>query len=139
MNIMHALAVLSLLTLISAEPGRKSANLSIDQVKQLATSAMKLEGVTKTKHLVIELDKPQSGFEGYYLVEAYLVDSTSPSAPKHAFAINKSTGDVWDWVNCVHYSSKSIIDLRHSFLRVFPSSGSDRQRKFCKSLAVTEK
>jgi len=88
--------------------------IKVNEAQELVRALLKPEGWTKLRGFVIYKALFEAEFQDFYFIHA---EWDSPSG-RHAaighFAVDRTTGDVWDWVTCGRFTSPSLTEAQQA-------------------------
>ena len=108
-------AVIVIAALLSAT-GRSAPRraISVAEAQELVRALLKPDGWTKLRGFVLYQALFDAEFQDFYFIHAE--SGTPPVAIGH-YAVERSTGDVWDWVRCGQFTSPSLSEAQQALRR----------------------
>jgi hypothetical protein len=108
-------AVIVIAVLLSAT-GRSAPRraISVAEAQELVRALLKPDGWTKLRGFVLYQALFDAEFQDFYFIHAE--SGTPPIAIGH-YAVERSTGDVWDWVRCGQFTSPSLSEAQQTLRR----------------------
>jgi len=82
--------------------------ITVSEASSLVEALLKPDGWTKLKGFVLYQALFDAEFQGFYFIHAEWDSPSSKSAAIGHFAVERTTGDVWDWVVCGEFNSPSL-------------------------------
>jgi hypothetical protein len=99
-----------LIALLLCAPARSAPRrpITVVEAQELVRALLKPDGWTKLRGFVLYRALFDAEFQDFYFIHA---EWDSPSG-RHAaighFAVERTTGEVWDWVKCGQFTSPSL-------------------------------
>lgn len=91
--------------------------ITVTEASQLVGALLKPDGWTKLRGFVLYQALFDAEFQDFYFIHA---EWDSPSG-RHAaighFAVERTTGEVWDWVKCGQFNSPSLAEAQQTVRR----------------------
>jgi len=84
-------------------------NITVAEASGLVDALLKPDGWTKLKGFVLYQALFDAEFQDFYFIHAEWDSPSVRSAAIGHYAVERTTGDVWDWVVCGQFSSPSLI------------------------------
>jgi len=97
--------------LCSAEDRRP---ITVTDATGLVNALLKPDGWTKLKGFVLYQALFDAQFQGFYFIHAEWDSPSHNSAAIGHFAVERATGDVWDWVICGQFHSPSLASAQQA-------------------------
>jgi len=86
----------------------------VAEAQELVRALLKPDGWTKLRGFVLYQALFDAEFQDFYFIHAE--SGTPPIAIGH-YAVERSTGDVWDWVRCGQFTSPSLSEAQQTLRR----------------------
>ena len=88
--------------------------ITVGEASQLVSALLKPDGWTRLRGFVLYQALFDAEFQDFYFIHA---EWDSPSG-RHAaighFAVERTTGEVWDWVKCGQFNSPSLSEAQQA-------------------------
>ena len=96
-----------LIAALLCETGRSAPQrpITVNEAQELVRALLKPDGWTKLRGFVLYQALFDAEFQDFYFIHAEW--GTPPKAIGH-YAVERSTGEVWDWVRCGKFNSASL-------------------------------
>ena len=120
-------------TILSAQ---QKQEITRREARQLVIAVLESNGYDIKSHkLDVEDEADRADFPGYFLFTAY-TDSPNLLLSIGGYAISRNTADIWDWINCVNFRTRTVRALQKRLRRKMNLSAQDysrlgKQRTFC--------
>jgi len=102
--------------------------ITVKEASDLVRALLKPDGWTKLRGFVLYQALFDAEYQDFYFIHA---EWDSPSG-RHAaighFAVERTTGDVWDWVKCGRFNSSSLTDAQQTLRKRIGLSDSEYQQ-----------
>jgi hypothetical protein len=82
--------------------------ITVSEASSLVDALLKTDGWTRLKGFVLYQALFDAEFQGFYFIHAEWDSPSRNSAAIGHFAVERTTGDVWDWVVCGEFHSPSL-------------------------------
>jgi hypothetical protein len=82
--------------------------ITVSEASSLVEALLKPDGWTRLKGFVLYQALFDAEFQGFYFIHAEWDSPSRNSAAIGHFAVERTTGDVWDWVVCGEFNSPSL-------------------------------
>jgi hypothetical protein len=105
------LIVLLLCITLQGAPRRA---ITVTEAQELVRALLKPDGWTRLRGFVLYQALFESEFQDFYFIHA---EWDSPKGRHESighFAVERSTGDVWDWVKCGTFNSPSLTTAQQA-------------------------
>ena len=95
------------------ETGRGAARrpITVSEASELVRALLKPDGWTKLRGFVLYQALFDAEFQDFYFIHAEW--GKPPVAIGH-FAVERNTGEVWDWVKCGQFTSPSLSEAQQA-------------------------
>ncbi len=116
-----------LLVLILCVTGRSAPRrqITVNEAEDLVRALLKPDGWTKLRGFVLYQALFDAEFQGFYFIHAEW--GKPPVAIGH-FAVERSTGDVWDWVKCGRFNSPALAEAQQALRKRIGLSDAEYQQ-----------
>lgn len=104
---MFRLLVIAALFCVNAR-SEELRTITVGEASSLVDALLKPDGWTRLKGFVLYQALFDAEFQGFYFIHAEWDSPSSKSAAIGHFAVERTTGDVWDWVVCGEFNSPSL-------------------------------
>lgn len=112
--------------------------ITVGEATALVNALLKPEGWTKLRGFVLYQALFDAEFQDFYFIHA---EWDSPGHSNEAighFAVERTTGDVWDWVRCGRFTSPSLTAAQQAFRKRIGLTDQEYQKirkpgPFCES------
>jgi hypothetical protein len=102
--------------------------ITVNEASQLVGALLKPDGWTKLRGFVLYQALFDAEFQDFYFIHA---EWDSPSG-RHAaighFAVERTTGEVWDWVKCGQFNSPSLSEAQQTVRKRIALSDAEFQQ-----------
>jgi hypothetical protein len=88
--------------------------ITVAEASGLVNALLKPDGWTKLKGFVLYQALFDAQFQGFYFIHAEWDSPSKNSAAIGHFAVERATGDVWDWVVCGQFHSPSLSSAQQA-------------------------
>src|SRR5580698_5952877 len=88
--------------------------ITVNEAQELVRALLKPDGWTKLRGFVLYQALFDAEFQDFYFIHAEW--GTPPKAIGH-YAVERSTGEVWDWVRCGQFTSPSLSEAQQTLRR----------------------
>jgi hypothetical protein len=107
--VFRASAVLVIASLFCATArSEERRSITVSEASELVNALLKPDGWTRLKGFVLYQALFDAEFQGFYFIHAEWDSPSKNSAAIGHFAVERTTGDVWDWVVCGQFNSPSL-------------------------------
>jgi hypothetical protein len=122
-------AVLILAALL-CETGRGGARraISVNEASELVRALLKPDGWTKLHGFVLYQALFDAEFQDFYFIHAEWDSPKMRHAAIGHFAVERSTGEVWDWVKCGEFNSPSLQEAQQVVRKRIGLTDADYQK-----------
>jgi len=116
-----------LIAAILCETGRSAAQrpITMNEAQELVRALLKPDGWTKLRGFVLYQALFDAEFQDFYFIHAEW--GKPPVAIGH-YAVERSTGEVWDWVRCGEFNSPPLHEAQQALRKRIGLSDSDYQK-----------
>jgi hypothetical protein len=102
--------------------------LTVNEASELVRALLKPDGWTRLRGFVLYQALFDAEFQDFYFIHA---EWDSPSG-RHAaighFAVERTTGEVWDWVKCGRFTSPSLTEAQQALRKRVGLTDSEYQQ-----------
>jgi hypothetical protein len=102
--------------------------ITVSEASSLVDALLKPDGWTKLKGFVLYQALFDAEFQGFYFIHAEWDSPSSKSAAIGHFAVERTTGDVWDWVVCGEFNSPSLTAAQQALRKRIGLSDEEYQK-----------
>ncbi len=102
-----ALAIAVLLCQTGRSAGRRP--ITVSEASELVRALLKPDGWTKLPRFVLYQALFDAEFKDFYFIHA---ESGKPPVAIGHYAVERSTGEVWDWVRCGEFNSPALNEAQ---------------------------
>lgn len=115
-----------LIAALLCETGRSAAQrpITVNEAQELVRVLLKPDGWTKLRGFVLYQALFDAEFQDFYFIHAEW--GKPPVAIGH-YAVERSTGEVWDWVRCGKFNSPSLTAAQQTLRKRIGLTDSDYQ------------
>lgn len=119
-------SIVLLLVALLSETGRGAAHrpITVNEAQELVRALLKPDGWTKLRGFVLYQALFDAEFQDFYFIHAEW--GSPPKAIGH-YAVERSTGEVWDWVRCGKFNSPSLTEAQKALRKHIGLTESDYQ------------
>lgn len=115
-------------TLCATAESAPQRAITVTEAQDLVRALLKPDGWTKLRGFVLYQALFDAEFQDFYFIHA---EWDSPSG-RHAaighFAVERTTGDVWDWVKCGKFTSPSLTQAQQALRKRIGLTDADYQQ-----------
>jgi hypothetical protein len=103
--------------------------ISVKESSELVLTMLKVDGWTQLPGFTLESagSRVPSGSPDYHLVNASWDNPGGGNAIGH-YAVDQATGEIWDWVGCVYFTSPALTKAQEAIRHRIGLSSSEYQR-----------
>ena len=98
--------------------------ITVAEAQELVRALLKPDGWTKLRGFVLYQALFDAEFQDFYFIHAEW--GKPPVAIGH-YAVERSTGEVWDWVRCGQFNSPALTDAQQSLRKRLGLTDSEYQ------------
>jgi hypothetical protein len=102
--------------------------ITVNEASSLVEALLKPDGWTKLKGFVLYQALFDAEFQGFYFIHAEWDSPSLNSAAIGHFAVERTTGDVWDWVVCGEFHSPSLAAAQQALRKRIGLSDEEYQK-----------
>jgi hypothetical protein len=102
--------------------------ITVAEASELVTELLKPDGWTKLPGFVLYQALFDAQFQGFYFIHAEWDSPASRHVAIGHFAVERSTGEVWDWVRCGQFNSPSLTAAQAAMRKRIGLDDSDYKR-----------
>ena len=113
LRVRAAVIVIAALLCVTARSATRRT-ITVPEAQELVRALLKPDGWTKLRGFVLYQALFDAEFQDFYFIHAE--SGTPPVAIGH-YAVERSTGDVWDWVRCGQFTSPSLSEAQQALRR----------------------
>jgi hypothetical protein len=122
-------AVLAIAALFCASARSEDRRtITVSEASGLVDALLKPDGWTKLKGFVLYQALFDAEFQGFYFIHAEWDSPSRNSAAIGHFAVERTTGDVWDWVVCGQFNSPSLSTAQRALRKRIGLSDAEYQK-----------
>ncbi len=88
--------------------------ITVTEAQDLVRALLKPDGWTKLRGFVLYQALFDAEFQDFYFIHAEWENPRKGHAAIGHFAVERTTGDVWDWVKCGRFSSPSLTEAQRA-------------------------
>jgi hypothetical protein len=119
-----------ILALALCAPARAETprTITVNEAQDLVRALLKPDGWTKLRGFVLYQALFDAEFRDFYFIHAEWENKPKGHAPIGHFAVERTTGDVWDWVKCGRFISPSLTQAQQTLRNRIGLSDSEYQK-----------
>lgn len=102
--------------------------ITVSEASELVNALLKPDGWTRLKGFVLYQALFDAEFQGFYFIHAEWDSPSRNSAAIGHFAVERTTGDVWDWVVCGEFNSPSLAAAQQALRKHIGLSDEEYQK-----------
>ncbi len=102
--------------------------ITVNEAQDLVRALLKPDGWTKLRGFVLYQALFDAEFRDFYFIHAEWENPPKGHVPIGHFAVERTTGDVWDWVKCGRFNSPSLTAAQQLLRNRLGLSESDYQK-----------
>jgi hypothetical protein len=105
--------------------GADRRTITVSEASELVHALLKPDGWTKLRGFVLYQALFDAEFQDFYFIHA---EWGKPPAAIGHYAVERSTGEVWDWVRCGQFTSPSLTEAQQALRKRIGLTDSDLQQ-----------
>lgn len=121
-------ALIALTALLSVQAFADRRTITVNEAQDLVRALLKPDGWTKLHGFVLYQALFDSEFQDFYFIHAEWDSPSGKHVPIGHFAVERTTGDVWDWVKCGQFNSASLAAAQQALRKRIGLSEQDYLR-----------
>jgi len=102
--------------------------ITVAEAQELVRALLRPDGWTKLRGFVLYQALFDAEFQGFYFIHAEWDSPKGRHAAIGHFAVERTTGEVWDWVKCGRFTSPSLTAAQQTLRKRIGLSDSDYQQ-----------
>jgi len=102
--------------------------ITVTEAQDLVRALLKPDGWTKLRGFVLYQALFDAEFQDFYFIHAEWENKPKGHAPIGHFAVERTTGDVWDWVKCGRFSSPFLTEAQQNLRKSIGLSDAEYQQ-----------
>jgi hypothetical protein len=102
--------------------------ITVNEAQELIRALLKSDGWTKLHGFVLYQALFDAEFQDFYFIHAEWDSPKSRHTAIGHFAVERSTGEVWDWVRCGQFTSPSLTTAQQALRKHIDLSDSEYQQ-----------
>jgi hypothetical protein len=121
-------AIVVAIALCISASGADRRAITVPEASELVRALLKPDGWTKLRGFVLYQALFDAEFQDFYFIHA---EWDSPAGRHIAighYAVERSTGEVWDWVKCGRFNSPSLAEAQQALRKRIGLGDSDYQK-----------
>jgi hypothetical protein len=119
-------AIIAALAIGIAAAQTKQRTITVEDGRQLVYRSLQAEGFI---HLRLAVDDYKvASLPGFYFFEVRYGTNPNGSSTVGHYAVEETTGEVWDAVTCAHYASPTLRKMQQDLRRRISLTDDDRRR-----------
>ena len=99
--------------------------ITVSEAQELVRALLKPDGWTKLRGFVLYQALFDAEFQDFYFIHA---ESGKPPAAIGHYAVERTTGEVWDWVKCGRFTSPSLTAAQQALRKRIGLTDEEYQR-----------
>jgi hypothetical protein len=107
-------AIILALALSATARAAPPRTITVNEAQDLVRALLKPDGWTKLRGFVLYQALFDAEFQDFFFIHAEWENKPGGHAPIGHFAVERTTGDVWDWVKCGRFSSPSLTQAQQA-------------------------
>jgi hypothetical protein len=127
LSLRPAAIFLTALLLITAQSAPQRT-ITVGEATALVQALLKPDGWTKLRGFVLYQALFDAEFQDFYFIHAEWDSPSSRHAAIGHFAVERSTGEVWDWVKCGQFNSPSLGEAQQALRKRIGLSNAEFQQ-----------
>jgi hypothetical protein len=102
--------------------------ITVKEASDLVRALLKPDGWTKLRGFVLYQALFDAEFQDFYFIHAEWDSPSTRHAAIGHFAVERSTGDVWDWVKCGEFNSPALSAAQQALRKQIGLSDAEYQQ-----------
>ena len=99
--------------------------ITVSEASELVRALLKPDGWTKLPRFVLYQALFDAAFKDFYFIHA---ESGKPPVAIGHYAVERSTGEVWDWVRCGEFNSPALREEQEALRKRIGLSAAEYQK-----------
>lgn len=104
--------IIAMLALCAPARSAPPRVITVNEAQDLVRALLKADGWTKLRGFVLYQALFDAEFQDFYFIHAEWENKPKGHIPIGHFAVERTTGDVWDWVKCGRFVSPSLTEAQ---------------------------